>query len=47
MRLKVTSTSSSRSNPCLPLVEVLSFPSPGDDHVDAIVSEAVVTNSAI
>jgi hypothetical protein len=47
MRLKVTSTSSSRSNPCLPLVEVLSFPSQGNNHVDAVVSEAVVTNTAI
>ncbi|HXJ63442.1 MAG TPA: hypothetical protein VNN79_06775, partial [Actinomycetota bacterium] len=46
MRLVVTSTSSKRSNPCLPLVEVLSFPSQGVNHVDAIVSDAIVTNSA-
>jgi hypothetical protein len=40
----VTSTSSSRSNPCVPLAEIIS-PSSGN-HVDAVIANFAVKNTA-
>jgi hypothetical protein len=43
-RVVVTSTSSSRSNPCVPLAEIIS-PSSGN-HVDAVIANFAVKNTA-
>jgi hypothetical protein len=47
LRVVLSSTTSSRSNPCRPAFEVLSFPTQGENHVDAVVSDFAVTNKAI
>jgi hypothetical protein len=46
LRFVVTSTSSTKPNPCLPLVEIVTI-SGGGYNVDGIVSNFVVTNSAV
>jgi len=45
-RLVVSSATSSRPNPCLPMGEIVSFPS-GQTHLDAILSDFLVTNTSI
>jgi len=47
LRVVVSSKTSAKSNPCLPMIEFLRFPSQGHQDVDAVLSDFLVTNTAV